>query len=143
MKRTRLLISISLISMLLVYSSAFAALKFNPKKPFAGKFEGSIQIQGYPVDIVYTLKMNGSNITGKGESFMNGQPVLTVNASGTVDKSGKFVDITIPGASQAGSPSDFVRITLLGNGRNGVKMQYLDAIGGTPFGDVVKYKRSK
>ena len=59
------------------------------------------------------------------------------------------VDITLANLdgsspSQAGYiPSDYVRITLISNGKNRIKMQYLDAIGGTPSGDVIKYKRLK
>ena len=144
MKRTRLLISISLILMLLVYSSAFAA-KFNPKKPFAGKFEANVEISGFSLDIVYTLKMKGNSISGIVNTNLNGTDLAPLNVSGTVNENKKSADITVEGSTLSGSPSDFVRVTLIGKGRNGVKMQWLDAIGGTPLPSlpVVKYKRLK
>ena len=66
MKKSRLLILIFLIPMFLVCSSAFAGgnFKFKPKKPFAGKFEASIEYQQVPIIIVYILKMEGNNISG-------------------------------------------------------------------------------
>src|SRR3989338_1242741 len=143
MKKSRLLILIFLIPMFLVCSSAFAGgnFKFKPKKPFAGKFEASIEYQQVPIIIVYILKMEGNNISGTVDTNYNGVDLPTINASGTVNENKKTADITILGATQIGSPSDFVRITLISNGKNRIKMQYLDAIGGTPSGDVIKYKR--
>ncbi|OGL42924.1 MAG: hypothetical protein A2W05_05605 [Candidatus Schekmanbacteria bacterium RBG_16_38_10] len=145
MKKSRLLISISLILMLLVCSSAFAGFKFNPKKPFAGKFKASLEYQGNSLIIVYILKMQGNNITGTVDTNFNGVDLPTLNVSGTVNENKKSADITVAGATQIGSPTDFVRVALIGNGKNGVRMRYLDAIGGNILTDfpVVKYKRLK
>jgi len=132
------------ISFLLLTSSSFAGKKFrfNPTKPFAGKFSGVVTQDNVPYDVIYILKMDDDgNITGKANTYLNGQLVLPVTVAGAVNSDGKTADVTLTGTLGL-TPSDKVRITLIGNGKKVVKMQYLDD-NDTPILDVVKYKRLK
>ena len=112
---------------------------FDPDKPFAGKFKGNIK-QGETVyQVIYTLDSDvDGNITGTADTYLNGQLVLPVTVSGSVNTDEKTADITLTG-TQGMTPSDNVRITLIGDGKKFIRMQYLQ--NSEPFGAKVKYKR--
>ena len=139
MKKTRLVISLLVISFLLFSISLFAA--FDSTKPFAGKFKGNVNQAGTVYQVIYTLDSDvDGNITGTADTYLNGQLVLPVTVSGSVNTDEKTADITLTGTLGM-TPSDSVRITLIGNGKQFIRMQYLNE-NNEPFGAKVKYKRS-
>jgi len=138
MKKSHLVISLFAISFLLLSISSFA--DFDPDKPFAGKFKGNVK-QGETVyQVIYTLDSDvDGNITGTVDTYLNGQLVLPVTVSGSVNTDEKTADITLTG-TQGMTPSDKVRITLIGDGKKIIRMQYLNE-SNEPFGKKVKYQR--
>ena len=138
MKKTRLVISLLVISFLLFSISLFAA--FDSTKPFAGKFKGNVNQAGTVYQVIYTLDSDvDGNITGTADTYLNGQLVLPVTVSGSVNTDEKTADITLTGTLGM-TPSDSVRITLIGNGKQFIRMQYLNE-NNEPLGKKVKYKR--
>ena len=139
MKKTRLVISLLVISFLLFSISLFAA--FDSTKPFAGKFKGNVNQAGTVYQVIYTLDSDvDGNITGTADTYLNGTLVLPITVSGSVNTDEKTADITLTGTLGM-TPSDSVRITLIGNGKQFIRMQYLNE-NNEPFGAKVKYKRS-
>ena len=145
MKKTRFLISFLIIALLMFSGSSYGRqrYKFNPDKPFAGKFKGKVEQDGTVYKVVYILAMDSEgNITGNANTYLNGIPVLSTTVIGKVNEDGISADVTLPELAPYVPtlvPSNEVRIKLRGTGKKGVKMQYL--VDGLPVGDVIKYKR--
>ena len=143
MKKLRFIIPVLALALVLFSSNSYAKQKstFDASKPFAGKFKGNVNQAGTVYQVIYTLNSDvDGNITGTADTYLNGQLVLPVTVSGSVNTDEKTADITLTGTLGM-TPSDSVRITLIGNGEKFIRMQYLNE-SNEPFGKKVKYKRS-